>query len=68
VLLDRRRCGVAYELSSYDTTAVLDADQPTRGDDLVTWPDSVVVRAITVAACPRGSRDPALSGMEKTLR
>lgn len=65
VLLDRRRCGVAYELSSYDTTAVLDADQPTRGDDLVTWPDSVVVRAITVAACPRGSRDPGMDSVSE---
>ena len=65
VLLDRRRCGVAYELSSYDTTALLDADQPARGDDLVTWPDSVVVRAITVAACPRGSRDPGMDGVSE---
>jgi murein DD-endopeptidase MepM/ murein hydrolase activator NlpD len=65
VLLDRRRCGVAYELSSYDTTAVLDADQPTRGDDLVTWPDSVVVRAITVAACPHGARDPGMDSVSE---
>ena len=65
VLLDRRRCGLAYELSSYDTTAVLDADQPTRGDDLVTWPDSVVVRAITVAKCPRGPRDPGMDSVSE---
>jgi hypothetical protein len=66
VLLDRRRCGVTYELSSYDTTAALDADQPTRGDDLVTWPDSVVVRAITVAACPRGSRDQGMDSVSES--
>lgn len=57
-LLDRRRCGVAYELSAWpqgvppaDTTPLV------RGPELASWPDSIVVRGVTVSGCHGMTRD-----------
>jgi hypothetical protein len=66
VLLDRRRCGVAYELSSWAATSpsiVMTVADPVpeeatlTGMQIASWPDSIVVVAINVSGCRGNVRD-----------
>ena len=57
VLLDRRRCGVAYELSGWGSSPPAEGDPALSGAALAAWPDSIVVRAIVVSGCRGASRD-----------
>ena len=58
ILLDRRRCGVTYELSGWGSAPPLtETDPPLGGAVLASWPDSIVVRAVTVSGCHGVVRD-----------
>lgn len=57
VLLDRRRCGVTYELSGWGSAPPLPDDPPVRGAALARWPDSIVVRTVIVSGCRGNTRD-----------
>jgi len=67
VLLDRRRCGVAYELSGWGATPPLADDPPIRGVALATWPDSIVVRSVTVSGCHGNTRDLAVDSLSEAF-
>jgi peptidoglycan LD-endopeptidase LytH len=51
-LIDRRRCGISFELSGWgqDTLPPPDAP-PLGGESLATWPAVIVIRAVTVSGC-----------------
>jgi len=69
VLLDRRRCGVAYELSGWGGSAppLTDSDSLVRGAALASWPDSIVVRAVTVSGCHGVTRDIGVDSISESL-
>ncbi|MEX2153271.1 MAG: M23 family metallopeptidase [Gemmatimonadaceae bacterium] len=70
VLLDRRRCGVAYELSGWfggSATPVADSESLVRGAALAAWPDSIVVRAVTVSGCRGVTRDIGVDSVSEAL-
>jgi hypothetical protein len=67
VLLDRRRCGVAYELSGWGSALPLESDPPVRGAALIDWPDSVVVRAVTVTGCHGNTRDLGVDSLAESF-
>jgi hypothetical protein len=52
VLLDRRHCGVAWELSGWGPDSLpAVGEPPLSGAVLARWPDAIVVRAVTVSGC-----------------
>jgi hypothetical protein len=68
ILLDRRRCGVTYELSGWGSPIPLsDDDPPLRGAALASWPDSIVVRAVTVTGCHGLTRDLGVDSVAEAL-
>jgi hypothetical protein len=67
VLLDRRRCGVAYTLSGWEGSPPLADDPPVRGAGLVRWPDSIVVRAVTVSGCHGNTRDLGVDSLSEAF-
>lgn len=67
VLLDRRRCGVTYELSGWGSTPPLPGDPPLGGAVLASWPDSIVVRAVTVSGCRGVTRDLGVDSISEAL-
>jgi hypothetical protein len=68
ILLDRRRCGVTYELSGWGSTLPLTSDDPPlRGAALASWSDSIVVRAVTVAGCHGLTRDLGVDSVAEAL-
>lgn len=67
VLLDRRRCGVAYELSGWGSAPPLTDDPPLSGIALARWPDSIVVRAVTVSGCRGVTRDLGVDSIAEAL-
>jgi murein DD-endopeptidase MepM/ murein hydrolase activator NlpD len=68
ILLDRKRCGVTYELSGWGAALPLsDTDPPLRGAALASWPDSIVVRAVTVTGCHGLTRDLGVDSISETI-
>lgn len=68
ILLDRRRCGVAYELAGWGLgVAPADSEPITRGEALVDWPDSIVVRGVTVAGCRGLTRDLGVDSVAESI-
>lgn len=68
ILLDRRRCGVTYELSGWGAPPPLSDDNlPLGGAALASWPDSIVVRAVTVAGCRGVTRDLGVDSISEAL-
>ncbi|MEX2177103.1 MAG: M23 family metallopeptidase [Gemmatimonadaceae bacterium] len=52
LLQDRGRCGTTFELSGWGEILLpAEDDPPITGRALAAWPDSIVVRAITVSRC-----------------
>jgi hypothetical protein len=67
VLLDRRRCGVAYELSGWGGAPPLPDDPPVRGAALASWPDTIVVRGVTVSGCRGNTSDLAVDSLSEAF-
>jgi hypothetical protein len=67
ILLDRRRCGVTYELSGWGSTPPLPDDPPLGGAVLSNWPDSIVVRGVTVTGCRGVTRDLGVDSISEAL-
>jgi hypothetical protein len=68
ILRDRRRCGVTYELSGWGAPPPLtDNDPPLSGAALASWPDSIVVRAVTVSGCRGVTRDVLVDSISEAL-
>jgi peptidoglycan LD-endopeptidase LytH len=52
VLQDRTHCGATFELSGWGGTQLpLEGNPPLAAPELVAWPDSIRITAITVATC-----------------
>lgn len=56
---------MAYELSGWGATLPLADDPPIRGAALATWPDSIVVRSVTVTGCRGNTRDLAVDSLSE---
>ena len=68
VLLDRRRCGVAYDLSGWGgDTVPADTTPVVRGNALASWPDSVVVRGVTVSGCRGNTSDLGVDSLSEGI-
>jgi hypothetical protein len=68
ILLDRRRCGVTYELSSWGGAPPLTSDDPPlTGARIVSWPDTIVVSAVTVDGCRGATRDLGIDSISEVL-
>lgn len=67
VLLDRRRCGVAYALSGWGQAPPLATDPPLDGGVLTAWPDSIVIRSITVSGCRGVTRDLRVDSVSEAI-
>lgn len=67
ILLDRRRCGVTYELSGWGSLPPLPDDPPLGGAVLSSWPDSIVVRGVTVTGCRGVTRDLGVDSISEAL-
>jgi len=58
LLLDRRRCGVSYELSRWGGAPPLTSeDPPVTGMQLTSWPDDITITAVNVTGCRGNVRD-----------
>jgi hypothetical protein len=52
ILIDRRRCGLSFELSGWGQDSIpLPGAPPLGGAALATWPASIVIRSVTVSGC-----------------
>jgi len=76
VLLDRRRCGVMYELSGWagrePTMLAVNQDTladeaPVSGPQLATWPDSIVISAVNVVGCRGNVRDLGVDSVAEAM-
>lgn len=68
ILRDRRRCGVAYELSGWGPALPLTDDEPPlSGGALASWPDTIVVKAVTVSGCHGVTSDLGVDSISEAL-
>ena len=72
LLQDRSHCGTVFELSGWGGTLTpAENDPPLAAPAIASWPDTIVVRAITVSSCkePQSVRavDSAFNAREDTM-